>query len=117
MKFGSVEWQEVEALRKDFNIELIHQDEILDFRALQGHSGRNLSDFSLQNNLLILNNFFEYILHIRCFSILIPSQIQDWYRKDNLSVRQTVFFTFVDLVNKEHKDPINIDLEAPRSAW
>ena len=67
MKCGSLDWQEVEAIRKDFIIELIHQDEILDFRAPQGHSGRNLSDFSLQNNLVILNNFFEYILHIRMF--------------------------------------------------
>ena len=34
-----------------------------------------------------------------------------------MSKRQTVFFTSVDLVNKEHRDPSNIDLEAPRRAW
>ena len=35
----------------------------------------------------------------------------------NLSKRQTVFFTSVDLVNKEHRDPNITDLDAPRLAW
>ena len=35
----------------------------------------------------------------------------------NLGKRQTVFFTSVDPLNKEHRDPNNIDLEAPRLAW
>ena len=34
-----------------------------------------------------------------------------------LSKRQTVFFTSVDPMNKEHKDPDEIDLNAPRLAW
>ena len=33
-----------------------------------------------------------------------------------MSKRQTVFFTSVDPMNKEHKDPSHIDLEAPRLA-
>ena len=40
--------------------------EILDFRALQGHPGGNLVDPSLQDNELIPNDFFEYIYHIGC---------------------------------------------------
>ena len=40
--------------------------EILHLRALQGHSGRNVIDPSLQDNVLIPNNFFEYIYHIGC---------------------------------------------------
>ena len=40
--------------------------EILYFRALQGHSGRNLIDPALQDNVLIPNNFFEYIYHFGC---------------------------------------------------
>ncbi len=40
--------------------------EILYLRALQGHSGRNPIDPTLQDNVLILNNFFEYIYHIGC---------------------------------------------------
>ena len=35
-------------------------------RALQGHSGSNPIDPSLQDNVLIPNNFFEYIYHIGC---------------------------------------------------
>ena len=31
--------------------------------------------------------------------------------------RQTVFFTAVNPMNKEHKDPFEIDLTAPRLAW
>ena len=42
------------------------RQEILYFRALQGHSGRNLIDPSLQDNVLIPNDFFEYTYHIGC---------------------------------------------------
>ena len=37
--------------------------------------------------------------------------------RQNLSKRQTVFFMPVDPMNKEHKDPDVIDLDAPRLAW
>ena len=92
--------------------------EILDLRAIQGHSGRNLIDPSLQDNVLIPNNFFEYFCHIGCAinlhsitnSGLIPGG-------QNLSKRHTVFFTSMDPMNEEHKDPNEIDLEAPRFAW
>ena len=40
--------------------------EILYLRALQGHSGRNPIDPSLQDNVLIPNNFLECISHIGC---------------------------------------------------
>ena len=40
--------------------------ELLYLRALQGHPGRNPIDPSLQDNLLIPNNFLEYISHIGC---------------------------------------------------
>ena len=41
--------------------------EILYLRALHCHSGRNPIDPSLQDNVLIPNNFFEYICyHIGC---------------------------------------------------
>ena len=38
--------------------------EILYLGALQGHSGRSLIDPTLQDNVLIPNDFFEYIYHI-----------------------------------------------------
>ena len=37
---------------------------ILYFRSLQGHSGRSLIDPSLQDNVIILNDFFMYIYHV-----------------------------------------------------
>ena len=40
--------------------------EILYLRALQRHSRRNPIDPELQDNVLIPNNFFEYIYHIGC---------------------------------------------------
>ena len=40
--------------------------EILYLQALQGHSGRNLLDPSLHDNVVIPNDFFEYIYHIGC---------------------------------------------------
>ena len=40
--------------------------ETLHFRALQGHSGRNPIDPTLQDNVLIPDNFFEYIYHVGC---------------------------------------------------
>ena len=92
--------------------------EILYLRALQGHSGRNLIDPSLQDNVIIPDGFFKYIGHVGCAinlhsitnSGLIPGgQI--------LSKRQMVFFTCVDPMEKEHKDPYKLDLTAPRLAW
>ena len=70
--------------------------EILYLRALQGHSGRNPIDPSLQDNELIPNDFFEYIYHIGCainlHSITNSGLIQGG---QNLSKRQTVIFTSV----------------------
>ena len=90
---------------------------ILYLRALQGHSGRNLIDPTLQDNVLIPNNFFQYICHVGCAinlhsvfnSGLIPGG-------QNLNNRQTVFFLPVDRMDKIHKDPDTIDLSAPRHA-
>ena len=90
---------------------------IIHFRALQGHSGRSLVDPSLQDNVIIPDGFFKYIYHVGCAinlhsivnSGLIPGG-------QNLSNRQTVLFLPVDPMDKEHKDPDTIDLEAPRLA-
>ena len=39
---------------------------IVYLRALQGHSGRNLIDPSLQDNVIIQRGFFQHIYHIGC---------------------------------------------------
>ena len=90
---------------------------IIYFRALQGHSGRNLIDPSLQDNVVIQRGFFHHIYHIGCaFNLhsiinngLIPGG-------QNSSKRQTVFFLPIDPRDKEHKDPEKIDLNVPRRA-
>ena len=80
--------------------------EILYLRALQGHSGRNIIDPSLQDNVLIPNDFFQYIYHIGC-AINLHSIVNSGLIPGGqiLSKRQTVFFTSVDPMNKEPKDP------------
>ena len=51
--------------------------EILHLRALQGHSGRNPTDPTLQDNVLIPNNFSITFIMLDVRSIYTPSQIQD----------------------------------------
>ena len=118
MKCGRVEWQKAEAKRKDFNIVLIHQDtKCFYLQALQGHSGRNPIDPSLQDNVVIQSEFFHHIYHIGCtFNLhsiinngLIPGG-------QNSSKRQTVFFLPIDPMDKSNKDPDDIDLNVPRHA-
>ena len=48
---------------------------IIYLRVLQGHSGRNLIDPSLQDNVIIQSGFFQYIstLDVRFFLILLSS--------------------------------------------
>ena len=90
---------------------------ILYFRALQGHSGRNLIDPSLQDNVIIQRGVFHHIYHIGCaFNLhsiinngLIPGG-QDSSR------RQTVFFLPIDPRDKDHEDPEYIDFSVPRHA-
>ena len=119
MMYGRARWQEAEVKRKDFNIVLIRQDKKFSYlRALQGHSGRNPIDPSLQDNVLSPNNFFEYICHIGCAvnlhsitnSGLIPGG------QNSSKDRQTVLFTAVSPVHKNHQDPIELDLTKPRLA-
>ena len=90
---------------------------IVYFRALQGHSGRNLIDPSLQDNVVIQSGFFHLIYHIGCafnlHSIINSGLILGG---QNSSKRQTVFFLPVDPRDKEHKDPEKIDLNVPRRA-
>ena len=90
---------------------------ILYLRALQGHSGNNLIDPTLQDNVVIGSGIFHYIYHIGCaFNLhsiinngLIPGG-------QDLSRRQTVFFLPIDPRDENHKDPEHIDFSVPRRA-
>ena len=90
---------------------------ILYFRALQGHSGRNLIDLSLQDNVIIQSGFFQHIYHKGCafnlHSIINNGLILGG---QNSSKRQTVFFLPIDPRDKGHQDPAKIDFNEPRRA-
>ena len=90
---------------------------IVYLRALQGHSGSNLIDPTLQDNVIIQSNFFQYIYHVGCainsHSIINSGLIPGG---QNLNNRQTVFLLPVDPRDKSHKDPDMIDLSKQRHA-
>ena len=97
---------------------------ILYLRALQGHSGNNLIDPMLQDNVVIGTGIFPYIYHVGC-TFNLHSIINNGLvlGGQNLSRRQTVFFLPVDPRNESHRDPEYIDFSVPRlarymhSAW
>ena len=90
---------------------------ILYLRALQGHSGNNLIDPTLQDNVVIGSGIFHYIYHIGCafnlHSIINNGLILGG---QDLSRRQTVFFLPIDPRDTDHKDPEHIDFSVPRRA-
>ena len=90
---------------------------ILYLRALQGHSGRNLIDPSLQDNVVIQRGFFPHIYHFGC-AFYLHSIINNGLIPggQNSSKRQTVFYLPFDPRDKEHKDPEKIDLHVARRA-
>ena len=91
---------------------------IIYLRALQRHSGSNLIDPALQDNVLIGPGIFPYIYHVRSnFNLhLIIRAMGLVPGGQNSSRRQTVFFLPVDQKNEDHKDPKYIDYSAPRLA-
>ena len=90
---------------------------ILYLRALQGHSGSNLIDPTLQDNVVIESGIFHYIYHVGCafnlHSIINSGLIPGG---QDLSRRQSVFFLPIDPRDESHKDPEHIDFSVPRRA-
>ena len=90
---------------------------IIYLRALQGHSGSNLIDPTLQDHVLIGPGIFPYIYHVgsnfNLHSIISSGLIPGG---QNSSRRQTVFFLLVDPRKEDHKDPEHIDFSVPRRA-
>ena len=117
-KSGRAPWQEEEDTREDFSIVLILQDrksctsEL--FKVIQEAT---LLILHYRTIVIIPDGFFKYIYLVGCainvHSIIISGLIPGG---QNLSNRQIVFFLLVDPMDKEHKDPDTIDLEAPRLA-
>ena len=90
---------------------------ILYLRALQGHSGNNLIDPTLQDNVVIGSGIFHYIYHIGC-AFNLHSFINNGLTPggQDLSRRQTVFFLPIDPRNESHRDPDFVDFSVPRRA-
>ena len=90
---------------------------IIYLRALQGHSGGNLIDLTLQDHVSIGPGIFPYIYHVgsnfNISSILSNGLIPGG---QNLSRRQSVFFLPVDPRDESHRDPEYIDFSVPRLA-
>ena len=90
---------------------------IIYLRALQGHSGSNLIDPTLQDNVLIGPGIFPYIYHVgntfNLYSIVSNGLVPGG---QNLSRRQTVFFLPVDPRNESHRDPDFFDFSVTRRA-
>ena len=86
-------------------------------RALQGHSGSNLIDPTLQDNVVIGSGIFHCIYHIGC-AFNLHSNINNGLIPggQNSNKRQTVFFLPIDPRDTDHKDPEHIDFSVPRRA-
>ena len=84
---------------------------IIYLRSVQGHSGRNLIDPSLQDNVIILPS----IHHIGCgFNLHSIINKGLMLGGQNSSKRQTVFFLPIDLRDKGHQDLGTFDFSVPR---
>ena len=90
---------------------------IIYIRALQGHSGSNLIDPTLQDNVLIGPGIFPYNYYVgstfNLYSIVSNGLVPGG---QNLSRRHTVFFLLVYPRDESHRDPEYIDFSVPRLA-
>ena len=114
---GKLVWLQAEDLNEGISIALIIWDQLFYLRALQGHSGSNLIDPALQDNVLIGPGIVLYIYHVGS-NFNLHSMVRNGLVPggQNLSRRQTVFFLLVDPRKEDHKDPEYIDYSAPRLA-
>ena len=103
-------WQEKEETKK-YQYCSDSSGVILYLRGLQRHSGRNLIDFTLQDNVVFPSNFFQYSYHVGCaiklLSIINSGLIPGG---QHLSNRQTVIFLLVDSMDKNRKVTINLSV-------
>ena len=90
---------------------------ILYLRALQGHSGSNLIDPTLQDNVVIGSGIFPLQLphRMRVQSSFYYQQWTDTWRS-RFEQKTEVFFLPIDPRDENHKDPEHIDFSVPRRA-
>ena len=115
---GKLVCLQAEDPNEDISIVLIIWEQFSTSVLYKGHSGSNLIDLALQDNVLIGPGIFPYIYHVgsnfNLHSIIRNGLVPEG---QNLSRRQTVFFLLVDPRNEDHKDPEYIDFSAPRLAY
>ena len=68
--------------------------------------------------MLIPNNFFEYTYHVGCAVSLLSITNSGLIAggQNSSKERQPIFFTAVNPMNKNHKEPQELDLTKPRLA-
>ena len=86
------------------------------FRAIQGHSGNNLVDPTVQDNVLLLEVFTEYIFHVgnvsEIYSLVNSGMITGG--KGLEGERQSVFFITVNpMDNDQSMEEIRCNLDKP----
>ena len=90
---------------------------ILYLRVLQGHSGNDFIDPTLQDNVVIRTGICHCIHHIGCaFNLHSIINNRLILGGQHLSRNPKVFFLPVDQRNESHKDPEHIDFSLPRRA-
>ena len=103
--------------KEDISIAPDYLGSIIYLRALDGHSGGNLIDLTLQDNVLIGPGIFHYIYHVESnFNLYLIISNGLILGGQNLSRRQSVFFLLVVPRKEDHKDPEYIDYSVPRLA-
>ena len=100
----------------DISAALIFQEQLFYLRALQGHSGRNLIDPSLQDNVIIQSGFCQHIYHIGCAFNLHSIINNGLIPGGRNSSKRQVFFLPIDPRDKGHQDLAKIDFTVPRRA-
>ena len=94
-------------------------EHFLYFRAIQGHSGGTLVDPPLQNNVLLPDDFAEYIYYVGNAHDM-HSIIQCGLIPGGKSLkrdRHSVFFTAVNpMYTYQHQEEAQYDLDKPRTA-
>ena len=114
---GRAQWREEEETRKYFSVVLMLQEKFFTSELFKVIQDAILLNPSLQDNVLIPNNFFEYNYHIGCAVNLHSTNSGLIAGGQNSSKnRQTVFFTAVNPMHKNHPDPTELDLTKPRLA-
>ena len=118
MMYGRTRWQEAEATIKDFNIVLTRQNtkfftfelfkDIQDATPLILHFGTMCSFQTISSSTFIMLDL-QSIYSITNSGMIAGGQ-------NSSRDRHTVFFTAVNPIHKNHKDPKELDLTKPRLA-